>query len=554
MGVNVVDRGASRESYRADNPQYAAFRHYDDDEAWARTTLHRLRAWNFNTLGGWSDARTLERAGGQAMPHTIVLNLGGATGVPWSDIYASKIAGQFDELARRAVTPQRADPQLLGYFIDNELGWWDETIFFYFLKQPAENATRQALIETLRDHYRGDFALLRGDFDPGVASDFAGLERDAQLKLRPGGRGRNVIDRFVYQIADRYYRLACESIRRYDPHHLILGDRYAGWYSEPVARAAAKYLDVVSINYAADWNDGQVARFYLDSLHRLTGKPILISEFYFCAMENRSGNKNSGARFPTVRTQRERVSSFRANLTAMASLPYIVGAHWFQYYDEPTRGRPHDGEDYNMGLVDIHDKPYEELTGAAASLDAAAIHDQALASPQAQETMVIPAAPPDPEAGLPAWDKRRAYIPPQPMGRPGAAESLPFADLYASWDAPHLYLVAYLAAYAEAKLHEGGVIPQSERPELRVIMGNGGNERAGLRIRFGPGGGANVSAAQIAIREWRHSTRYTVLARLPASLFNRKRLQAGADLRLRVELVYRDKRMAWNRRLRIGAN
>ncbi len=547
MGVNVVDRGASRESYRVDYPQYAAFRHYDDDVAWARTALLRLRAWNFNTLGGWSDTQTLERATTQATPYTMALNLGGAIGVPWSDLFAEEAARRFDDLARRAVLPRTADPHLLGYFIDNELGWWDETIFYYFLKQPAENATRRALIETLRDHYRGDFARLKRDFDTGATSDFAGLERAARLKMRPGGRGRKVIDRFVYQLADRYYRLACESIRRYDPQRLILGDRYAGWYSEPVARAAAKYLDVVSINYGADWNDGRIARFYLDSLHRLTGKPILISEFYFCAMENRSGNKNSGAKFPTVQTQRERASSFRSNLTAMASLPYIVGAHWFQYYDEPARGRPQDGEDYNMGLVDIDDQPYEELTAAATSLSTAAIHDRAIDLPQTPEPVVIPAAPSNPEAGLVNWDKQQAYISSQPAG----ADSLPFADLYACWDASNLYLVAHIAAYAEAKLHAGGVIPQSERPELSVVRGNG---RARLRIRFGPGGQANVIGAQITIQEWRHSTRYTVLARLPASIFNRKWLKAGSGLQLRAALVYRDKRMEWNRRLRLGAN
>jgi hypothetical protein len=31
--------------------------------------------------------------------------------------------------------------------------------------------------------------------------------------------------------------------------------------------------------------------------------------------------------------------------------PYVVGADWFQYYDEPTHGRA-DGENYNFGLVD----------------------------------------------------------------------------------------------------------------------------------------------------------------------------------------------------------
>ncbi len=46
----------------------------------------------------------------------------------------------------------------------------------------------------------------------------------------------------------------------------------------------------------------------------------------------------------------------------------VIGADWFQYYDEPKYGR-NDGENYNMGLVDIYDQPYEEITLAAKILD-----------------------------------------------------------------------------------------------------------------------------------------------------------------------------------------
>ena len=49
-------------------------------------------------------------------------------------------------------------------------------------------------------------------------------------------------------------------------------------------------------------------------------------------------------------------------------LPYVVGADWFQYYDEPPHGRKLDGEDYNFGLVDIHDTPYKHVTDAFTAL------------------------------------------------------------------------------------------------------------------------------------------------------------------------------------------
>ncbi len=44
-----------------------------------------------------------------------------------------------------------------------------------------------------------------------------------------------------------------------------------------------------------------------------------------------------------------------------ARFPNVVGTHWFQYCDEPLGGRE-DGEDYNMGLIDLANRPYEEVT------------------------------------------------------------------------------------------------------------------------------------------------------------------------------------------------
>ena len=42
---------------------------------------------------------------------------------------------------------------------------------------------------------------------------------------------------------------------------------------------------------------------------------------------------------------------------------WCVGAHYFQYIDEPTAGRS-DGENYQIGWVDATDTPYAELVRA----------------------------------------------------------------------------------------------------------------------------------------------------------------------------------------------
>lgn len=76
------------------------------------------------------------------------------------------------------------------------------------------------------------------------------------------------------EMADSYYRTTHEAIRRYDKHHLILGDRYEA--NAPIAmeviEAALPYVDVLSfqdfrdpVNHLRDW-------------YQKTGKPVLLAD------------------------------------------------------------------------------------------------------------------------------------------------------------------------------------------------------------------------------------------------------------------------------------
>src|SRR5262249_16756806 len=155
--------------------------------------------------------------------------------------------------------------------------------------------------------------------------------------------------KFLASMAERYYALVREVIRTYDRRGLILGDRYQSFFYTEVARACGPQVDVVSGNLNAAWSDGTFPRYYLGTLHALSGRPVIASEFYMAAQENRTGNTNDRGIFPRVQTQKERAAGFGATLQELLRTSYVVGADWFQYYDEPTYGRG-DGENYNFGL------------------------------------------------------------------------------------------------------------------------------------------------------------------------------------------------------------
>src|SRR5260370_7328274 len=290
-----------------------------------------------------------------------VLHLGASAGAPWFDMWDPKVIHTMEEIAREQILPLRDDPRLLGYYTDNEMGWWNAALWKITLAQKPQSGQRQRLVKLLRIRYRGHWGELLKDFEPEGAASFPELESGGMLYLRPGGQGIRVMRQFLSLVAQRYYYLVRQIIRQYDHRGLIMGDRYQSCYYPEVAWGAETFLDAVSTNLNAHWNDGTFARFYLDTLYGLTGRPIMIGEFYMTATENRSGNRNDSSGFPVVATQRERAEGFRTTLSALMKTPFVIGADWFQYYDEPSFGWE-GGENYDMGLVDINDVPYRAVT------------------------------------------------------------------------------------------------------------------------------------------------------------------------------------------------
>lgn len=523
MGVCVVDPGASRDHFDPNNPQYAAFQYYENSNQWAEATLNRLQSWHFTTVGGWSDFAALKQCHDANVAFIPVLAVGMKCGVPWLDMWDTNIIAQMHQIARDQILPLRDDPRLLGYYSDNEMGWWNSALLRMTLKQPSTSGQRQRLMQLLRETYHNDWAELLKDFEPEGAASFKELDQRGMLYLRPGSQGIRVYRRFLGLMAERYYSLVREIIRTYDKRGLILGDRYQSFYYPEVARASASSVDVVSMNLNAAWNDGTFPRCYLDTLHALTGKPVIVSEFYMCAEQNRTGNRNLTSTFPVVTTQKERAAGFRNTVEALARLPYVVGADWFQFSDEPAHGRD-DGEDYDFGLVDVHDQPYEELTAMAQSLDVTAIKkEKHPARPDA--SLGVPPAPPNPlgnftaRVALEDWDRERGFVKP--------VSQFPVADLYVCWNKNAIYLGLYAQDFAEPDFYKDKMIPEVDRAQWIVSPSKSGKA---IHIRLGPGGPATCdeSSARIANLSGVYmNTRNIAAIELPAKLFGKAQFKAG---------------------------
>jgi hypothetical protein len=527
VGVCVTTRGASRENFDPENPGYAAWQYYPNDTAWADATLQRLQQWGFTTVGAWSDHKLLLQSSNMLAGLMPVLHIGSTAGAPWWDMWDDKIVQRMDDVAREQIVAVRDNPRLIGYYTDNEMGWWNATLFHMALEQPATSGQRQRLLALLREKYQNDWDKLMADFDPEFATSFDGLEQRGQLWLKPGGQGIRVMRQFLGLMAARYYQLVHDIIRKHDRRALILGDRYQSFYYPEVARAAAPYVDAMSSNLNANWNDGTMARCYLDTLHALTGKPIFVSEIYMAAHSNRSGNRNSHGVFPVVATQRERATATRTTLNLLAQLPYVVGADWFQYFDHPRHGRE-DGENYNFGLVDIFDRPYEEVTAVFAGANLAKQRQQT-PKPRPNASAGVPPAPRDPFANLTSgnamkhWDRERGFVKP--------SSEFPLADLYVCWSPKAVYLGLYGFDIIEDAYYRNKSVPKNERALWSILPGGGES----IRARIGAGREAIVNDLNVRLENvsgLNLNVRNIAILELPAARFGKRRFRAGDTIEL----------------------
>jgi hypothetical protein len=375
IGVNHVAWEADKIQGTGPAPyREAVEKIYPDRNTWGLMTLARMRLWGFNTIGAWSD----EELWAHRVPYTVILNIAAKSGADWQhgkpvDVYDPKFEAAAKEVAQALCAPRARDRWLLGYFTDNELRWgrdWrgKESMLEMYLKLPDGAGGREKAIEFLRARYGGEIAKLNAAW--GVkARDFA-----SAAPLTENEAIQSDVNAFLEQVAARYFKICVNAIRAADPHHMVLGARFAGGVPDAVVRGA-KVCDVVSVNIY-DFDPRPGARHVAE----LSGRPVLIGEFAFRAED--SGLPNTRGAGPRVPNQQARAKAYTDYVNQLLSVPEAVGYHWFEWVDEPKEGR-FDGEDSNYGLVNIQDKPYDDFVNAVKATNEAAIeaHKRAAISP-----------------------------------------------------------------------------------------------------------------------------------------------------------------------------
>lgn len=286
---------------------------------WIDLAVRRMEAWGLNTIGNWSDSRLWDSRKKAYQVNMRGWGMGaGYLGMP--DVYSDEWVKLVDKEAAEQCAPRKSDPWLLGYFVANEPPW----------------EGRESLVV--------DIIL---DRPPSA------IQREAKAFLAAGDTPERR-KQFIYKAFERFLEVINAAIKRHDPNHLNLGLRFGGGVPPAEMLKASKAFDVYSMNVYSTAVNPKV----MDQIYQATGLPIIVGEFHFGVPE-----RGLAAGLVQVRDQAERALAYRYYVEQAASHPAFIGSSWFQWVDQPTTGRM-DGENYNIGLVDVMDRPYPGMVEA----------------------------------------------------------------------------------------------------------------------------------------------------------------------------------------------
>lgn len=330
-------------------------RKYGDDfeTAFADTAHRRFESWGINTIGNWSDERVylLRLTPYVATIHFDARKLEGSEGY-WGKFYDVFDASFQDNLRKRLETERSktaGDPWCIGYFVHNELAWGDDTsLAVAALVSPADQPAKTVFIDDLAAKYETIENLNKAWGSHYESWDAMQQSREAPDKTK----AREDLQDFYTKTAETYFGTIRRELKRIAPDQLYLGCRFAG-VNDRAALAATKFCDVVSYNRYEYDVEGLKLPDGIDM-------PTIIGEFHFGALDR--GMFHTGLRRTT--SQQDRAKKYESYVRSAMRNPSIVGTHWFQYKDQPTTGRG-DGENYQIGFVDICDTPYPEIVQAA---------------------------------------------------------------------------------------------------------------------------------------------------------------------------------------------
>ena len=323
-------------------------------------SVTRMKKWGFTSEGGFSITphTSLKE---NIFPQVRFADLPERDMIPDAalfDIFKPSVPADIHaEFEKQGIGSHASDPLIIGYFFGNEFEY-HRLKNIIPAKKASEVASKGALIIFLKDRYKNDVAL----FNKAWGTSYTRFDELYEAILNvTSNEALQDMSSFTEIFLDKYYSVVSAEFRKIDTNHMLIGDRYftAAMNDENlrniICKVAGKYLDVLSYNYYT--YDVDLDR--LKSMHKISGKPIIITEFHY-------GEPTQGqtSAIQMVDNEQEKGYAYRNFVEKIAATGFVVGAHWFEYLDQSVTGRwfqGYNGESFAIGLVNVTDRPYKEF-------------------------------------------------------------------------------------------------------------------------------------------------------------------------------------------------
>ena len=346
----------------------------DEDyiQVWRDVTLKRMQTWGFTSLGNWTDKSFYSNqkvpffANGWIIGDFKTVSSGNDFWAPLPDVFDPKFEERAMATLKQVGEEVQNTPWCVGVFVDNEksFGRPDSLDSHYGIvlntlpRNGKDVPTKAAFTRVMKDKYKTIGALnkswgttIKGwqEFDAGVSATTDNVNQLTDLSL------------LLTTYAEKYFAIVSKAKDKYLPNHLYMGARFPDWgMPKEVVDASAKHADVISFN---SYKEG-LPKSKWAFLQELD-KPAIIGEWHI-------GARDAGLYHPGLihaSDQQDRGKMYKDYMKSVIDNPNFVGAHWFQYMDSPITGRAYDGENYNVGFVNVTDTPYKPLVNAATEIN-----------------------------------------------------------------------------------------------------------------------------------------------------------------------------------------
>jgi len=322
-------------------------------EKWETITTGQIKTFGINTIANWSD---IEYARKSKIPYVLPLGRFPSTKVKLYRDFPDVFSDEYTENAKQFATQlsdYQNDPYLIGYFLRNEPHWafGAHDVAFEMFGTGQSSESKNTFAKWLSKEY----SSIR-ELNKSWNLELTSFEKLTQKIFDdyPSEESKDDFWKFSEILVARYVNIPCDEVEKVDPNHLNLGMRYA-WISSDLLYKAGERFDVFSIN-----GYGNPGPPKTTDIAKISGKPVMIGEFHFGATDR--GLPATGIQ--GALNQNERAKAYRYYIEQGLARPELIGMHYFQWLDQPVFGR-FDGENYNIGFMDICNRPYKELSEAA---------------------------------------------------------------------------------------------------------------------------------------------------------------------------------------------